>query len=102
MILLPAILYIHAKSLQSCLTLCDPMNCSLPGSFVHGDSPGKNTGVGCHAFLQRIFLTQGSNRVSCGLGSASGFFTAESLGKPTKYPRGTLYYCDASVYECSF
>ena len=37
--------------LQSCLTLCDPMDCSLPGSSVHGDSPGKNTGVGCHALL---------------------------------------------------
>ena len=35
--------------IQSCLTLCDPMDCSLPGSSVHGDSPGKNTGVGCHA-----------------------------------------------------
>ena len=46
---------------QSCLTLCEPMNCSLPGSSVHGNSPGKNTGVGCHAFLQGIFLTQGSN-----------------------------------------
>ena len=32
---------------QSCLTLFDPMDCSLPGSCVHGDSPGKNTGVGC-------------------------------------------------------
>ena len=31
------------------------------GSSVHGDSAGKNTGVGCHAFLQGIFLTQGSN-----------------------------------------
>ena len=30
---------------QSCLTLCDPMDCSPPGSSVHGDSPGKNTGV---------------------------------------------------------
>ena len=37
----------HAKSLQSCLTLCDPMDCSLLGSSVHGDSPGKITGVGC-------------------------------------------------------
>ena len=27
---------------QSRLTLCHPMDCSLPGSFVHGDSPGKN------------------------------------------------------------
>ena len=25
-----------AKSLQSCLTLCDPMHCSLPGSSIHG------------------------------------------------------------------
>ena len=31
---------------QSCPTLCDPMDCSPPGSSVHGDSPGKNTGVG--------------------------------------------------------
>ena len=31
------------------------------GSSVHGDSPGKNTGVGCHALLQGIFPTQGSN-----------------------------------------
>ena len=37
------------------------MECSLPGSSVHGHSPGKNTGVGCHAPLQGIFPTQGSN-----------------------------------------
>ena len=42
-------------------TLCDRMGCSLPGSSVHGDSPGKNTGVGCHALLQGIFPTQGWN-----------------------------------------
>ena len=48
----------RAQSLQSCLTLCDPMDCSPP---VHGDSPGKNTGVGCQALLQGIFLTQGLN-----------------------------------------
>ena len=47
---------------QSCLTLCNPMNCSLPGSSVHGDSPGKNTGVGCHVLFSRgIFPTQESN-----------------------------------------
>ena len=34
---------------------------SPPGSSVHGDSPGKNTGVGSHALLQGIFPTQGSN-----------------------------------------
>ena len=37
---------------QLCPSLCDPMNCSLPGSSVHEESPGKNTGVGCHALLQ--------------------------------------------------
>ena len=44
---------------QSCPTLCNPMDWSPPGSFVHGDSPGKNAGVGCHFLLQGIFLTQG-------------------------------------------
>ena len=42
-------------------TLCDPMDYSPPDSSVHGDSLGKGTGVGCHALLQRIFLTQGWN-----------------------------------------
>ena len=37
------------------------MNYRPQGSSVHGDSPGKNTGVGCHALFQRIFPTQGSN-----------------------------------------
>ena len=39
----------------------NPPDCSPPGACVHGDSPGKNTGVGCHALLQRIFPTQGLN-----------------------------------------
>ena len=46
---------------QSCPALCDPVDCSPLGSSVHGDFPGKNTGVGCHFLLQEIFLTQGSN-----------------------------------------
>ena len=46
---------------QSCPTLSDPMDCSLPGSSFHGDSQGKNPGVGFHALLQGIFPTQGSN-----------------------------------------
>ena len=43
---------------QSCPTLCNLMDCSPPGSSVHGDSPGKNTIVGCHVLLQGIVLTQ--------------------------------------------
>ena len=42
---------------QSCLTLCDPMDCSI----CPWNSPGKNTGVGCHFLLQGIFPTWGSN-----------------------------------------
>ena len=45
----------------SCSSLYDHMDCSQPGSSAHEDSPGKNTGVGCHALLQGIFPTQGSN-----------------------------------------
>ena len=40
-----------AKSLQSCPTLCDPIDGSPPGSCPW-DSPGKNTGLGCHFLLQ--------------------------------------------------
>ena len=41
-----------AKSLQSCPTLSDPMDCSPPGCSIHGIFPGKSTGVGCHCLLQ--------------------------------------------------
>ena len=41
---------------QSCPTLCDPRDCSPPGSSVHGDSPGRNTGVGCLDLLQVYLL----------------------------------------------
>ena len=36
---------------QSCRTLSNPMDCSLPGSSIHGIFPGKSTGVGCHCLL---------------------------------------------------
>ena len=51
----------RAQLLQLCPTLYDPMDCSPPGSSDHGDSTGRNTGMGCHALLQGIFPTQGSN-----------------------------------------
>ena len=57
---------VYAKSLLWCLTLCDPIPCSPPGSSVHGIFPDKNTGVGCHALLQGIFLTEWLNpRLLC-------------------------------------
>ena len=52
---------------QSCPTCCNPMDYSPPGTSVHGDSSGKNTGVACHALLQGILLTS-SHWSGCGHG----------------------------------
>ena len=50
----------------SCVRLfCGPMDCNLPGFSVHGISHARILGVGSHFLLQGIFLTQGSNHVSC-------------------------------------
>ena len=61
---------VHIYTVKAC-TMClvvhsypnlwDPMDCSSPGSAVHGNSPGKNTRVGCHVLLQGIFPAQGFN-----------------------------------------
>ena len=64
------------------------MDCSLPGSSVHGDSPGKNTGVGCHGLLQGIFPTQGSNP---GLPHCMWILYCLSHGKPKNTGVGNLY-----------
>ena len=66
---------VRAKSLQLSLSLCDRVDCSLPGSSVHGDSLGKNSAVGRHALLQGIFPTQEWNlRLLCLLHRQAGFF----------------------------
>ena len=58
---------ISQRTLRLCLvtqsypTLCDPTDCSPPGSSVHGDSPSRNTGVGYHFLLQGIFPIHGWN-----------------------------------------
>ena len=53
------LLWVLCLVTQLCSALCDPRGCSPPSSSVHGGPPGKKTGVGCHALLQGIFLTQG-------------------------------------------
>ena len=54
--------YVYGRLVaQLCLTLCDTIDCSPPAFSVRRDCPRKNTGVGCHALLQKIFPTQGSN-----------------------------------------
>ena len=56
----------------SCPTLCNPMDCSPPDSSVSGDSPGKNTGVHCHALLQGNLIGGGGG----GFCIAGRFFTS--------------------------
>ena len=67
----------RVKSLQSCPTLYDPMDCSAPGSFLcPWDSPGKNTGVDCPVLFQRDLLDIGIKPISLmSPALAGGFFT---------------------------
>ena len=51
---------LHAKLLESYPTLCDPVECSPPGSSVLEFSRQEYR-AGCHTLLQGIFLMQGSN-----------------------------------------
>ena len=75
----------NAKSIYSCGTLCEPMDCSLPGSSDHGIFQARVVaGVGCHALLQGILPTQGSNGASC-------FTTSAIWEAPKKSLTGHLH-----------
>ena len=79
---------------QSCSILCNPMDCSPSDSSVHGDSLGKNTGVGCHALFKRIFPSQGSNP---GLPHCRQILSWQShKGSPVSL----LYYNLISITSC--
>ena len=70
-------------SAQSYPTLCDPADYSPPGSSVHGDSPGKNTGGGCHALLWGNLLNPGIEPMSLASPAlAGGFLAASAAWKP--------------------
>ena len=73
---------------QSCPTLCNPMDYSPPGSSVQGDSPGKNTGMGCHALLQASSQPRDRTQVSHLVGE---FFTVwvtrEAQHEPLEAPK---------------
>ena len=53
-------LWSEVKVAQLCLTICGPMDCSLPRPLCSWNSPGKNIGVGSRFLLQKIFPAQGS------------------------------------------
>ena len=70
------------------LTLCDPVDCSPPGSPAHGISWARILGVGCHFLLRGFFLTQGSNlRLLCLLHCRQALYLQCHLGSPcTRLP----------------
>ena len=72
----------HAKSLQSCLTFCDPMEWSLSGSSVHWVLQARI--LNCHFLLQGIFPTQGSNLHLFGLLNWQGGSLPLVKGNPGK------------------
>ena len=71
---------------KSCPTLCNPVNCSPPGSSPPGewDSPGKNTGVGCHAPSWPSNWTQ----VSCIAGEFFTVWTTREEGSKVSWGKG--------------
>ena len=70
----------HFSCVQLCLYGLQPARLLYPR-----DSPGKNTGVGCHAFLQGIFPTQGSNPCLLRLLALAGvFFTTGATWEAPK------------------
>ena len=78
----------RAKSLQLCPTLCDSMDCSPPGSSIHGDSLRKNTRVDCHALLWEIFSTLGIEQTSLmSPALAGGFLTTSTTWEDRQQPR---------------
>ena len=73
---------------KSCQTLCNPMNCDLPGSSVLGISR-KNTGVGCHFLLQGSSQPRDRTLVFC---IAGRFFTTEPPGLSIDEWLGNIKY----------
>ena len=88
----PAGVMTQLKTVDFGATSACPLSCSVVSdslqphghSSVHGDSSGKNTGMGCHALLQGIFPSQGWNTSLMFPVLAGGFFTTsatwEALG----------------------
>ena len=76
------------------------MDCSLPGSSVRGNFPGKNTGVGCHFLLQGIFLTCESNL--CLLHLLGRFFTVWATREAPQNGDAISLYLKGLLYDDQF
>ena len=87
---------------QLCPALCDPMDSSPPGSFSPWDSPGKNTGGGCHFLPQRIFWTQGlSLHFLCILHCRWILYPLSRQGSPSHLPAKHISSTFGICLECN-
>ena len=87
----------HAKSLQSCLTL-QPYEEQPTRLFCPWDAPSKNSGMDCHALLQGIFLTQGIESASLVSPALEGrFFTTSTTWEASNMhvPSSKSWFCQA-------
>ena len=71
--------FVVVELLNCVLLFCDPMDYNPSGSSVHGISPHKNIGVGCHFLLQGNLPDPEIKPASPAL--AGKFFTTELAGK---------------------
>ena len=82
----------HAKSLQSCLTLCDPVDYSPPGSSVHGILQARILEWVAMSSSRGSSWLRDQTCVSCGFCIAGRFFTSEPQGKPWLHVRKYFGY----------
>ena len=98
------------KLLQLCPTLCDPKDCSLPGSSVHGIIQGRILEWAAVPFSRESFPPRDQTHVFCGFHIVGGFSTAVSPGKPHliyiygqiclySFTLGYIYYLSNKIHK---
>ena len=89
--------------LQSCLTLCNHMDYSTPGSSVHRDSSDKNARLGCHALIQGFFWSRDGTTSLMSSALAGEFFTTSATWEAHKVYRVLLQLrLFFSIFSVSF
>ena len=89
------VLKVEVLVAQLCLTLCETMDCSPARLLSPWDSPGKNTGVGCHFLPWGNFLTQGLN--SCLLHYRQMLYCLSQQGSPLVLKLHSIWWGSVAI-----
>ena len=84
---------VHAKLLQSCLTLCNPMNCTPPGSSVHGILQARMLAWIAMPSSGGIFLTTTTIRIQNGVTLLKTLAVHLESGLSSPWPAHQLVIC---------